>query len=189
MSLQTFQETLVAQSIAGTAFNTYTTAKTVIPPICLFQLPPNYLYVGKRFRTTVWGSLSTLVTTPGTVTFQINMGAIAAWTSGVVQLNATAHTTLPFKLVVDWRVVSIGVTAAATVIGEGVLTGIMFTNTAGQTDQINGMPSMMVPAVAPAVGAGFDSTIAQTLDFFVGFSISSVSNQVQVQDYTVEALN
>lgn len=189
MSLQTFQETLVQSSITGTAFNTYTTAKTVIPPICLFQLPPNYLYVGKKFRTTFSGSISNIVTTPGTITFQINMGAIAAWSSGAVQLNATAHTTLPFKLVVDWRVNAIGSGTGATLVGIGTLTGIMFTNTAGQTDSVNGIPSIVVPATAPAVGTGFDSTVANTLDFFVGFSISNVGNQIQMWDYSVEALN
>jgi len=189
MSLQTFQETVVQTSITGTAFNTFTTAKTVIPPIALFQLPPNYLYVGKKFRTTVTGSISNIVTTPGTITFQIMLAAVAAWTSGAVQLNATAHTTLPFKLVVDWRVNAIGVTTGATVQGIGTLTGIMFTNTAGQVDSVNGIPSIVVPATAPAVGTGFDSTIANTLDFFVGFSISNAGNQVQLWDYCVEALN
>ena len=189
MSLQTFQETVVQTSITGTAFNTFTTAKTVIPPIALFQLPPNYLYVGKKFRTTVTGSISNIVTTPGTITFQIMLAAVAAWTSGAVQLNATAHTTLPFKLVVDWRVNAIGVTTGATIVGIGTLTGIMFTNTAGQTDSANGIPSIVVPATAPAVGTGFDSTIANTLDFFVGFSISNAGNQAQIWDYCVEALN
>ena len=189
MSLQTFQETLVSQQLAGTAFNTFTTAKTVIPPICLFQLPPNYLYIGKKFRTTVLGSISNIVTTPGTITFQINMGTVAAWSSGAIQLNATAHTTLPFRLVVEWTVRAIGNATSANIIGVGTVTGIMFTNTAGQTDSVNGIPSIVVPATAPAVGTGFDSTVAQTLDFFTGFSISNVGNQIQVQDYLVEALN
>jgi len=189
MSLQTFQETLVSQQLAGTAFNTFTTAKTVIPPICLFQLPPNYLYIGKKFRTTVLGSISNIVTTPGTITFQINMGTVAAWSSGAVQLNATAHTTLPFRLVVEWTVRAIGNSTSANIIGVGTVTGIMFTNTAGQVDSVNGIPSIVVPATAPAVGTGFDSTVAQTLDLFVGFSISNIGNQIQIQDYLVEALN
>ena len=189
MSLQTFQETLVAQSIAGTAFNTFTTAKSVIPPICLFQLPPNYLYVGKVFRVKVKGSISNIVTTPGTITFQINMGAIAAWSSGALQLNATAHTTLPFDMMVLVTVRAIGNATSANVIGIGTISGMMFTNTAGQVDSLNGVPTLMVPMTAPAVGTGFDSTIAQTLDLFAGFSISNIGNQVQIQEYIVEALN
>lgn len=189
MSLQTFQETLVSQSIAGTAFGTFTTAKTVIPPICLVQLPPNYFYIGKQMRTTVRGAVGSLVTTPGTITFQIMMGSIVVWTSGAIQLNATAHTTLPFTLTVDWTVRAIGVTTSANVLGMGSLSGVMFTLTAGQTDGANSSATMQVPATAPAVGTGFDSTIANIMDFFVGFSISSAANTIQIQQYIVEALN
>src|SRR5204863_6590041 len=135
-SLQTFQETLVAQSIAGTLFNTYTTAKSVIPPICLFQLPPNYLYVGKVLRIRVAGGISNIVTTPGTITFQVEIGgplppAIACWSSGAIQLNATAHTTLPFTLDLLLTCRAIGSGTAANFMGQGVLSGIMFTVTAG----------------------------------------------------------
>lgn len=188
-SLQTFQETLVANSIAGTLFNTYTTAKTVIPPICLFQFPPNYLYIGKVFRVRVTGGISNIVTTPGTITFQVMMGSIVAWTSGAIQLNATAHTTLPFTLDVLLTCRAIGITTSANYIGQGVLSGIMFTVTAGQVDGVNTETVLQVPRTAPAVGTGFDSTIANTLDFWVGFSISNAGNGVQVQQYVVEALN
>ena len=46
-----------------------------------------------------------------------------------------------------------------------------------------------MPATAPAVGTGFDSTIANLLDFWVGFSISNSGNGVQVYQYTVEQLS
>jgi hypothetical protein len=74
-------------------------------------------------------------------------------------------------------------------MGGGILQGIHFTLTAGQTDAVNTAGAFAVPATAPAVGTGFDSTIANTMDFFVGFSISNAGNGVQVQQYIVEALN
>lgn len=175
--------------IAGTMFDTYTTAKTVIPPICLVQLPPNYFYIGKQMRTTVRGALKNIVTTPGTVTFQIMMGNIVVWTSGAIQMNATAHASLPFTLVVDWVVRAVGNSTSANVLGMGTLQGVQFTLTAGQTDPANVPGAFSVPATAPAVGTGFDSTIANIMDFFVGFSISNSGNGVQVQHYIVEALN
>lgn len=189
MSMQTFQETLVAQTIQGTLFNTYTTAKTVIPPTCLVQLAPNYFRIGRRYRITVEGAISNIVTTPGTITFQVMLGSVAVWSSGAVQLNATAHTLLPFKLVVDLTVRAEGDGTVAKFIGQGLLTGIMFTLTAGQTDAANTPGAFMVPATAPALGTGFDSTVAQLLDFFVGFSISNAGNGVQIEQYLVEALN
>jgi hypothetical protein len=140
-------------------------------------------------RVRVKGGIGTLVTTPGTITFQVMMGSVVAWTSGAIQLNATAHTNLPFSLDVDLRLDTAGSGTTAKFLGIGVLNGIMFTLTAGQTDGVNSSASMMVPATAPAVGTGFDSTIANVLDFWTGFSISSASNTVQIYTYTVEALN
>lgn len=172
-----------------TLFNTYTAAKSVIPPQMLVQLAPNYLFVGKKLRVTVRGGISNIVTTPGTMAFQIMIGTIVAWTSGNIQLNATAHTTLPFELVVDLRVDSIGSGTAAKFLGMGTLKGIMFTLTAAQVDAVNTSGAFMVPATAPAVGTGFDSTIANILDFWTGFSISNAGNGVQVWDYFVEEMN
>ncbi len=189
LGLGQYSNILTTQTAVGTLFNTYTTAKTVINATNLVQLPPNYLYIGKKLRVTVKGGLSNIVTTPGTVTFQIMMGSIVAWTSGAIQLNATAHTLLPFTLVVDLRCDSIGSGTAAKFLGMGVLSGIQFTLTAGQTDAANTAGAFQVPATAPAVGTGFDSTIANLLDFWVGFSISNAGNGVQLYDYTVEELN
>jgi len=189
MSQQTWIEMIASQNAVGTAFGTFTTAKTVILPTALVSLPPNYLTVGKMLRVRVRGGIGTLVTTPGTVTFQFMMGAIVAWTSGAIQLNATAHTNLPFSLDLDLRVDTTGNATTAKFLGIGTLTGIMFTLTAGQVDGVNSSATMMVPATAPAVGTGFDSTIANVLDFFVGFSISNAANTVQIYTYTVEALN
>lgn len=189
MSLQTWQETLVAAQVAGTNFTTYTTAKTVLPVGCLVTLPANWWYIGRTIRVTAMMGISTLVTTPGTITFQVNLGSVAAFSTGAVQLNATAHTTLPayFEAILTCRAVGSG--TSANLIGNAKLNGVMFTRTAGQVDNVNIGDSLLGPATAPAVGTGFDSTAAQTLDFFVGFSISSASNGVQVQTYIVEALN
>lgn len=173
----------------GTLFNTYTAAKTVINQTELVQLPPNYWTVGKCMRVTVRGALSNIVTTPGTCVFQVMMGTIVAWTSGNIQLNATAHVLLPFELVVDLRCDTIGTGTIAKLLGQGRLNGIHFTLTAAQVDAVNTPGSFMVPATAPAVGTGFDSTIANLLDFWVGFSISNVGNGVQVYQYMVEEMN
>jgi len=183
-----YSQVLSSQRKVGTLFNTYTTAKSVINPDELVQLPPNYLTVGSKFRVRASGGLSNIVTTPGTIAFQIMMGSIVAWTSGNIQLNATAHTLLPFNLDVILRLDSQGSGTAAKFLGMGILNGLMFTNTAAQTDSANTTGEFPVPATAPAVGTGFDSTIANLLDFWVGFSISNAGNGVQLYDYTVEQL-
>jgi hypothetical protein len=77
----------------------------------------------------------------------------------------------------------------AKLMGLGVLTGVMFTKTAAQTDGVNTETVMTVPVTAPALGTAFDSTISQILDFWVGFSISNAGNGIRIDQYDVEILN
>lgn len=189
MSFQAFVEPIAWQPDNGSAFASYTTAKQVISPQSTVQLPPNYLTLGKLLRVRVWGGISNIVTTPGTITFQVMLGSVVAWTSGAVQLNATAHVLLPFYLDLMLRVSAVGNSTSGKLRGGGSLTGIMFTLTAGQVDAPNTPPCLMVPATTPADGTGFDSTAALTLDFWAGFSISNAGNAIHVGNYLVEALN
>jgi hypothetical protein len=189
MSLQSWNETLVAQQGAGTLKTTYTTAATVLNPQCLYTLPPNWWYPGRTMRVTMAGGLSNIATTPGTVVFQVMMGTIAVWSSGNIQLNATAHTTLPFWLQVYLTCQVVGSTTTAKLMGMGILSGIQPTLTAAQVDAVNTPGLFPVPATAPAQGTGFDSTVANILDFWVGFSISNIGNGIQPAIYTVEAMN
>ena len=177
-----------SQTAAGTAFATYTTAKTVLNAAQLYTIPASTLVVGSKFRVEVFGGLSNIVTTPGTVTFQIMMGTVVAHTSGAIQLNATAHTLLPFHYDCVVRVDSIGAGTSAKMIGGATLSGIQPTLTAAQVDAVNTSGIFQGPVTAPAVGTGFDSTAANILDFWVGFSISNSGNGVQLYDYTVTQL-
>lgn len=184
-----FTQTLTSQRAAGTLFNTYTTAKTVINASELVTLPANYLTTGSKFRIKALMGLSNIVTTPGTMAIQIMMGSIVAFTTGNIQLNATAHTLLPLDFEATLRVDSIGSGTSAKYLGQSKFTGIQPTLTAAQTDAANTSGSFLGPVTAPAVGTGFDSTIANILDFWVGFSISNAGNGVQVYDYSVEQMN
>ena len=189
MAVQTWQQTLVAQIAAGSSFGTFTTAKTVINPQALFVFPAGFFIIGKRLRITVYGGIGTLVTTPGTITFQVMIASVIAFTTGAIQLNATAHTNLPFQLQIDLTCRAVGNSTNANLMGQAVITSKVVTVTAAQTDGANTNSVIMVPATAPAVGTGFDSTIANILDFFAGFSISDAANTVKIEQYTVEELN
>lgn len=195
---QTFIEVLMSIGVAGTAFASYTTAVTVLPVQALYTLPPNYLQIGKAFRITILGGLSNIITTPGTTTMQVNLGAIAVYSTGAIQMNATAHTLLPFRLEVYLTLRAVGVGTTANFMGQGVLTGTHFTLTIAATDLWGRVSAadasvshvaLNVPVAAPAVGTGFNSTIANILDYFHGFSISNAGNGVQLHQYFVEALN
>lgn len=192
MPVMGWNQLLVTQRTAGTLFNTFTTAKTVINQQDLVPFIANHFQLGSKLRVRINGAISNIVTTPGTITFQVMLGSVVVWSSGAVQLNATAHTTLPFQLEVDLtcQLTNTGVGGAvAKFMGLGRLTGVMFTKTAGQTDGANSETVMMVPVTAPALGTAFDSTVAQTLDFWVGFSISNAGNGIRIDQYDVEECN
>jgi hypothetical protein len=192
MPNQAWNQAIVTQEAAGTLFTTFTTAKSVINQSNLTSLYPNFFRIGQKLRVTACMSVSNVVTTPGTIVFQVMLGSIVVWSSGNVQLNATAHTTLPAKLVVDLtcQLANTGVSGViAKLMGLGVLTGVMFTKTAAQTDGVNTETVMTVPVTAPALGTAFDSTISQILDFWVGFSISNAGNGIRIDQYDVEILN
>jgi hypothetical protein len=189
MSRQYWQETIASQVAAGTLLNTYTTAKSVINPSALVSLPPNYLQIGTQLRVTVLGGLSNVITAQPTFTFQVMMGSIVVHSSGAILTTTTAHTLIPFKYQVDFRVDSIGSGTAAKMLAQGVLQGIHFVISGAVADPTLTMATIMCPNTAPAVGTGFDSTIANILDFWVGISVSLATNGIQVYQYYVEVLN
>lgn len=188
MSLQTWQETLVTAQVAGTLFTTFTTAKTVLPVGCLVTLPANWWYIGRCVRVKVIGAISNIVTTPGTITMQFMMGSVIAGSSGAMQMSTTAHTTVPFIAEGYFTCRAVGSSTSCNLMPQWIVTSQAIKATA-VADSTTGHESLMGPNTAPAVGTGFDSTAAQTLDFFAGFSISNAGNGIQIQQYIVEAIN
>lgn len=190
MSLQTWQETLVTQQAAGTLFATYTTSKSVINPQALYVVPAGFWYVGKQLRITALGAISNVVTTPGTITFEVKLGPtanIVAFTSGAMQLSTTAHTTLPFRWVAELTCRAVGSGTSANLMGQSLMESQ--TVSISGADATTGHSNLLAPNTAPAVGTGFDSTTASILDLWVGFSTSNAGNGVQIQQYRVESLN
>lgn len=184
-----YQDTLVASKVGGSSFGTFTTAKTVLNSPDVITLPPSFFVIGKKLRIGIRGGIGSLVTTPGTITFQVMLNAVIAFTTGAIQLNATAHTNLPFWLDIDLICRAVGSGTSANLIGLGRIVGAMVTPTAAQVDGVNSNAVIVVPATAMAVGTGFDSTISQVLDLFAGFSISNAANTIKIEDYTVQSLN
>jgi hypothetical protein len=171
-----FPQVLQSQKAAGTLFNTYTTAKSVLNATELQTLPANYLTIGSKLAIEVYGAISNVVTAVPTFTFQLMIGSVVAWSSGAISTNATANTLLPFTLKGNLRVDSVGSGTAAKLIG-----GLNFTCAA----MASGSTSIVVPVTSPAVGTGFDSTIANIVDLWVGISASSASNGVQIYDFDI----
>jgi hypothetical protein len=191
-----FVDTPRAQQAAGTLFNTYTTAKSVLNPQAAFVAPASddFWYPGKTLRFTVIGAESHRVTGPDTMTFQVEVGpafqaTIPIFTTGALNLTTTAHTTIPFVLKMWITCRAVGSGTSANCQGQGIIWGQGFAMAASLADGVANTGWAMAPNSIPGVGSGFDSTVANVVDLFVAQSFNGAGNGVQIQIYTLESLN
>lgn len=180
MSLQTWRETLINAQVDGPALNTSTTATSILAPAARLTLPSNYFSViGKALKVRAQGRLSTF--TSGTLTLAINLGTIASpiivFTSQAITM-AASQTNLSWDLEVELVARAIGNATNANLMGIGRLLSAAAAATV-----------TMVPASAPAVGTGFDSTITNVVDLFATWSVSNAANSIQTHTFSVESLN
>jgi hypothetical protein len=195
VSLQTWEETLVSQYVDGPLLNTYTTAKSIFgattdaASVCKYTVPANFFLPGKALQVQLRGNLSNIVTTPGTVTVQFMVGGVIAWTSGAINFSTTAHTTLPFWLDLDLTCQAAGQGTLAKLMGQGWIMSQCVSNTAAVDSVVSDLPTLLLPNTVPTLGTGFDSTVSQSIDIFVGFSISNAGNGVQARQYRLRSLN
>lgn len=188
-----YPQVLKTQHHVNPGFASFTTAKSVLNPQGLYVLPQGFLGVGDALRFTVRGAISNIVTTPGLMNFQVKIGPtanIVVFDTGNIQLNATAHTLLPFKLDILLTLRSDGPTAtAAQFMPWSEIAGVMFTKTAGQVDGVNSESVIQEPITAPTLGTAFDSTVANIVDLWAGFTISNAANLVRIDQYVIELLS
>ena len=168
----------------GTLINTFTTAVSVLPAAAVPTLPENFWQVGKQLIIDVSGGLSNVVTAGPTFTFNVMIGSVIVFTTGAIQCNDTAHTLLPFwlKFLLTCRAIGSGTTAKF--IGQCMAGSLVFTRTADQVDGVNSDNFLMLPATAPALGTGFDSTASGALDLHVACGTSNSGNGIQVEQYS-----
>lgn len=182
MSLQSWGETLISSQVDGTAV-TGTTAAAVEPPAARFTLPANFFVPGKVLRINAWGRISNIVTTPGTLTLDVRFNTSSVvFNGGAVSLNTTAKTNVSWRLIMMLTCRTIGNGTVATLLGQGDFTSESVVGSAAGIAN-----DAMLPASAPAVGTGFDSTVAQTVDLFATFSLTG--NSLTSHQYTLESMN
>jgi hypothetical protein len=185
---QGYIATLLASLADGAALTNSTTPTSLLPAIAKPTLPANYLFAGKMFRVRATGRISTVVTTPGTLTLDLRFGSVAVFSSGAMTLNTTAQTNTPWIYDALLTVRAVGSGTSANVLGQGLWTshaviGASAIGTAGAASQI------MPYNAAPAVGTGFDSTAASTVDLFATWSVANAANSITCHQFIIEDLN
>lgn len=191
MSRQTWQETYMSQETDGSALSASTTQTSILAPAARYTLPSNFFDVGRSLYVSARGRISTLVTSPGTLTFFICLGTVAspinAFSGGALNLNVTAQTNATWEA--EWTLTcrAIGSGTSANLIGVGSWTSRAII---GSPAVASGAPStQLMPDTAPAVGTGFDSTITNVVDLQAQWSTNSGSNSIQCHMFLLESLN
>lgn len=143
--------------------------------------------LGKTMDVDIAGKISTVVTTPGTLTLKLRFivpggAGIDVWTSGALALNVAAKSAVPWKLSGKLNCRSIGSGTLATLMGILTFTSEAYVGSGAAT--AGGVASVLVP-LAVAVGAGFDSTSAQIIDVQALWSLSN-ANSINLETCDIE---
>jgi hypothetical protein len=181
-----FRERLLSIGEAGSA-HTNTTAASLLPAARKFTLP-SYFFdrVGKGLLIRAAGQISTVVTTPGTLTLDVMLGSVIVFSSGAMTLNTSAQSAKPWVYEAELVCRAIGSGTSANLLGIGRFTShAVIGSTADATT--GGAGTHILPYNAtPAAGTGFDSTASQTLDFYADWSSSSASNTITLHQFSLD---
>lgn len=169
-----YWNTLVNSQVDGTA-NTTGVAASMIPAAAKYTLPANYFdVIGKQLLIKATGRISTLITTPGVITYDIRFGATKVFDGlGILPDTVAAHTNVGWTLEILLTCRAIG--TAGNLFGQG----------SWVCEDILGVPATAPKGVltailpwnsAPAVGANFDTTATQQIDAFFANTVGTGSN-------------
>jgi hypothetical protein len=190
MSMYSWAEVLATAQAAGPTVVNTTTVGSIIPTGSIVTLPNNFFNApGKALQIKATGQLSNIVTTPGTILFDVFLGgSVVAFSSGALQMSSTAHTSVPFDLDLLLTCRSIGSGTSATLWGQGKITCQALSLTA-VADSTTTPATLLLPSTTPTIGTGFDSTAVQSVNLRATFSIANAGNGITLQQYVLIALN
>lgn len=182
MSMQTWQE-LIGSNVGVGPTVTALTITSLLPTGALIPVPVP-LRVGQKFRSSARGVMNTTVTTPGTITFTINFGAVAVFVSQALALNIVAKAGVVWFLDLTHEVMSIGSGTAATIKTTGTFESEAVVGS--PLPSAGGIGKLSIPAASPVAGTGFNSTVANLADLLV---TQTVNNSMILHNWLIEALN
>lgn len=181
MSFNTWGQLLIAQQVDGTAVSATTSQTSVLAPAAKFTLPANLLQIGSSLTLRLGGRVSTVVTTPGTLTWAVKFGSVEVFNSGALAQNIVAQTNANWNLTIELLVRTIGASTTATLFGIGEYRSRAAIGSAAVAT--SGILIQPMPDTSPGAGTGFDSTASQQVDVLVTPSVNSASNSVRCDFY------
>lgn len=162
----------------GTALTNTVAATDIMPANAKWTFPTQWFaQPGNALLVRASGRISTLATSPGTLTLDLRLGSVIIATSQALTLSTTAKTNVNWYL--EWLLTLRAAGATANFMHSGWFTSEAF----GATTVAGEAKTACIPASAPAVGSNFDSTATQDLHLFATWSVASASNSIQVHQF------
>lgn len=174
-SMQAWRETLYCTVADGTAVTTPASITILVPD---FTLPASYMYVGRCLEYTLYGRLSTVITTPGTWTHILKWGGSGGVTlasSGAWAPDPTASATNLawwIKYMVVCR--SVGTTGTAFTMGHGWHNDVD-DGAAAVANLTAALNNQMLAFPDAAAAVSIDTTIAKAISPTITPSVTSGS--------------
>ena len=176
--------TLATVQAAGNAVAATTTQTSLLTggaSQALCTLPANWIeHVGQQFNIKASGIISTPVATQGNLTLSvvfnttpINVAVSPSFTSLANQTNIT------WRLDWDLTVRAVGSGTSSNFIHTGEFRSALVS----LTSELN-----LIPASAPVVGTGYNSTTANTVDLQATWSNSTAGNTITLYQYALTSL-
>lgn len=157
-------------------------AASAIPTYNVITLPSGYFFIGRMLRITASGRASVVITTPGTLRFDVRLGGTVVFDSLAINPLVTAQTNIGWYLDIMLTCRAVGSGTAANLIGIGNFRTAILLGEHGHGSNI------VIPvATAPAVGGGFNSTAALALDLF--FTQTVATGSFTCHQYSAEQLD
>jgi hypothetical protein len=183
-----YRSTLVEAQVDGTALSNSTAETSILPAGAKITLPSGYVNrVGKALYVTASGRISTVVTTPGTLTLKFKLGSVAVATSQAFALNVVAKTNVAWFLELYLVARSVGASTSATLFPQGFWVSEA---NVGAPVPATGAPTAAPWSVsAPAVGTGFDSSAAAQIDVTATWSVANAANSIQCHTFSLEDMS
>lgn len=182
MSIQTWEEVLYAALASATQISNSAAEALLVPDTAI---PAKFWYPGRTLKMTIKGSLSNVVTTPGTFTIRARYGGLAGTAlaaSAALALNTTAKTNSQVHIEFIIQCITAGLSATSgSLLTSGMACLGDSRSTAGLLDQI--------PISGNAAVSSLDLTSAGTLSFTGQFSVATNPTNFTATQHILEALN
>jgi hypothetical protein len=188
MSSLGFRERILEVAEDGTALANSTTATSLLPASRKVAAVPLGFFdrIGKVLAFTFSGRISTVVTTPGTLTLAIRLGSTDVFSSGAMTLNTTAQTNVNWTFSGELVCRAIGASTSTTLFPKGCMFASHAVIGSPAPTAGGGGVHMLPYNAAPAVGTGFDNGAAQLLDLYATWSVANASNSITLHCGSVD---